>query len=109
MTEAANDIRVANLVERDRFVLKVLDERLFKFGVGCALQRDVERLDDDLIVIMSLVVGDKHFGITAAPEQARHKIAIINNTVFESQFRHSFSIVTAKSTRLNVTHWRCPL
>ena len=90
MAEPAYDVRVANLVERHGFVLKVLDERLFKLGIGRALQGDVERFDDHRLVVVQLIVSDKDFGIAAAPEQARHEVAIIDYAVFEFQFRHSF-------------------
>ena len=83
VAEPANDIRMADFVERYGFVLKILGERLFKLGVGRALQGDVERFDDDRLVCVALIVGDKDFGIAAATEQARHEVAIINYAVFE--------------------------
>ena len=83
----ANDYFALSEVTRRKWNL---DERLFKLGIGRALQGDVERLDDDRLVIVQLIVSDKDFGIATATEQARHEVAIIDNAVFEFQFRHGF-------------------
>jgi pyruvate-ferredoxin/flavodoxin oxidoreductase len=50
VAEPADDVRMADAVERDRLVLKVFDERSFEIGVKVVLHQHVERLDHDLAV-----------------------------------------------------------
>ena len=46
----ADDVRVSNTIESDRLVLKILDQRAFQFWIKVVLQKDVQRLDEDLAV-----------------------------------------------------------
>ena len=63
---------MAHAVERDRFVLKIFDQRAFQIGVQIVLHKNVERFDDDPAVRRpgrsENIAGDVNFGVTSAPE-----------------------------------------
>ena len=50
VSETADDVRMAHAVERNRFVLKIFDQRAFQIGVQIVLQENVESFDNDLFV-----------------------------------------------------------
>src|ERR1044072_7552286 len=47
MAQTTDDVGLARPVERDGFILKILDESLFEFRILVALQQNIQRLDDD--------------------------------------------------------------
>jgi len=83
MPQAANDVRVSHLVERNGFVLKILYKRLLKVRVGRALQGDVEGFDDYRLVRMQLVVSKENLRVAAATQAAIYEVAIIKYAVFQ--------------------------
>lgn len=88
VTQSLNDIRMPNAVERDRFVLKVLYERLFEVRVRRALQRRVQRLDNNRLLIAHLIVSEEYLRIAPASQAPLDQVTIVNQTVFQSQLRH---------------------
>jgi len=72
VTKAADDVRMADTVERDRFILKIFYECAFEIGVEIVLKKDIERFDDDLAVRRvsggNRITCEKYLGITAASQ-----------------------------------------
>jgi hypothetical protein len=72
VADAADDVRVANAVEGDRFILKVLDQSPFQIGVEIVLQKYVESLDNDRrlrrLRRSERVFRQKDLSITPTPE-----------------------------------------
>src|SRR5258706_8975532 len=87
VADAADDIRMANAIEGNGFVLKILDESSLKVGVEIVLKKHVERLDNDLAVRRlgrsEYIAGKKNFGITAESELVAYIISLIEPTSIE--------------------------
>ena len=68
--KAADDIRMANPVESNCFVLKIFDQCSFQIGIQVVLKKDVKGLDNDLTVRRlrrcEHVAGKVNFRVTAA-------------------------------------------
>jgi hypothetical protein len=88
VSEPLNDVRVTNSIERDGFVLKVLNQRQLKIRIGSPLQSCVQRLDDDGAAGIGLIVGKENLGIAPATEAALNQVAIIDYAVFQSKLGH---------------------
>jgi hypothetical protein len=78
---------VTNSIERNGFVLKVLNQRQFEIGIGSSLQRRVQGFDDDGPACISLIVREENLGIAPATQAALHQVAIIDYAVFQSKLR----------------------
>ena len=92
VADTADDIRMANAIERSGFVLKILDESSLKVRVEIVLKKHVERLDNDLAVRRlgrsEYVAGEKNFGITAAPELVANVISLIEPAIIKRKLLH---------------------
>src|SRR5215204_1228938 len=85
VSEAADDVRMAHAVERNRFVLKIFDERAFEVGVQIVLHKDVEGFDDDFFMRRlrggDSVQRDVNFGIAATTEELFDVVASVQAAV----------------------------
>src|SRR5215207_2940789 len=84
MSKTVYDVRMANAVERDCFVLKVRNERVLQLGVGCVLQIQIEGFDDDRArrtFRRSVVVGDVDLGIAATSKTFEDVVAPIKSAL----------------------------
>ena len=71
MTKTTDNVGMANAIESNRFVLKILDQRAFQFRILIALQQNVERLDDNaakLLVRSAAIARDINLRVTSATE-----------------------------------------
>ena len=71
MTQATDDVGMAHSIERHGFVLKILNQRLFKFGVLVTLEQNIQGLDDDFakaLISGGGVARQIDFRITPAPQ-----------------------------------------
>jgi hypothetical protein len=80
-----NDVRVTNSIERDGFVLEVLNQRQFEIWVGSSLQRRVQGFDDDGAAGIRLIIGKENLRIAPASQAALNQVAIIDYAVFQSK------------------------
>jgi len=83
-----NYVRMPNAIQRDRFVLKVLNQRLFELRVRGSLKRGVERLDDHEWFYPALIERKKDLGIASAAKAAVYQVTIVDYAVFQSKLRH---------------------
>ena len=85
MSEPADNVRIANTVEGDRFVLEVLDQRPFKIGIEIVLEKHVKRLNNDLTVWRlgrsESVTRNEDLGVTPAPEQFDNVITLVDPAI----------------------------
>lgn len=85
MANAANDIRVANPIESDGLVLKVLNQRSLEIRVQIVLQKDIEGFNDDVAVRRLRrcqdVAGKKNLRVAAPAEQLTDVIPFIKAAV----------------------------
>ena len=92
VTETADDVRMTHAVERDRFVLKIFDERPFEIGVQIVLHKNVERFDDDLFMRRlqggDIITRDINFGITATTEEFLNVVACVEAAVNKRKFSY---------------------
>src|SRR5205085_11908476 len=86
---------MAHGVERNRFVLKILDQRAFQLGIRRALQARVERFDHNLCAVSLTVVRHEDLSVAAQTEPLPNFVAIINQAVFELQLRHKVQLQVA--------------
>jgi hypothetical protein len=81
----ADHVRMADAIECDGFVLKILDERTFKIGIKVILQKDVQRLYDDLAVRglrrRKGVTRDEDLGVTPAPEKFDYVVTFVDPAI----------------------------
>src|SRR5262249_32619034 len=71
VTQAADDVRMPPAVQRNRFVLKILNQRALEVGVLVPLQQDIEGLDNDVtksFVGGGPVAGHINLGVAAPAE-----------------------------------------
>src|SRR6185503_6870135 len=115
VSETIYDVRMANAIECDCFVLKVRDERALQFDVGRVLQVEIQGLDDDRArgaFGRGVVVGDVDLRVAATSETLEDIVAAIKSTLLKLQFRHLFLATKGtKSTKSFATHTavRCSL
>ena len=80
MTKTADDVRMPNPIERYRFVLKILYQRMFKGLIGSVLQEHVQSFDYHRlgsVIGSGVVVRNVDLRIAAAPETFDDVIATI--------------------------------
>src|SRR5689334_4110482 len=80
VSETIDDVRMTNAIERDGFVLKVINKRPLKIRIGLALEIQIQRLDHDRAwraFSRGVVVGDVDLGITPASETFEDVIAVV--------------------------------
>src|SRR5215211_4053289 len=84
VSKTVYNVRMANAIERDRFVLKVGDERALQFDVGRVLQVEIEGLDNDRALSAfgrGVVVGDIDLRVAATSEALENIVAAIKSTL----------------------------
>jgi hypothetical protein len=85
MSDAANDIRVANAVECYRFVLKILDKGSLQVRVEVILEKDIQGLDHDILVRRLRrgkdIAGQNDLGITSPPELLANVVSLVQSAV----------------------------
>src|SRR5512143_2790130 len=84
VSEPLNNVRMPHPVQRNRFILKVLNQGLFQLRIGRSLKRGVESLDDDQPTFALLIVSKKYFGIASASQAALNQVTIVDYAVLES-------------------------
>src|SRR5436190_1319763 len=82
--EPLNDVWMTNAIEGNRFVLKVLNQRVLELRIGSSLKRGVERFDNRRPAFVLLIVREEYLGVAAASQAAIYQVSVINQTVFES-------------------------
>jgi hypothetical protein len=91
VSEAADDVRVTNTVERNGFVLEIFNQCALKVCVGHALQHDVQSFDNDrLRLSFSRAQVSRHvdFSVAAAPQAVQYLVATIEQGLLKFEFRH---------------------
>src|SRR5204862_2338582 len=92
VADPADDVRMTNAVERDRLVLKILDQGPLEIVIKIIMQEYVQRLDDDLAVgrlcRCERVTGEKDLGIAALPEPLANVISLIEPAVVQRKLFH---------------------
>src|SRR5437763_13622965 len=91
VTKAADDVGMADTIERNCFILKILDESLFEISILITLKQHVQSFDDDLaelFVRRRQIARHVDFGIAAATETIFDVIASINPALEKFQFGH---------------------
>src|SRR5437588_1865272 len=71
VTKAADDVGMADTIERNCFSLKILDESLFEISILITLKQHVQSFDDDfaeLLVGRCQIARHVDFGIAASTE-----------------------------------------
>ena len=86
--QSENNVWVPHPVQCDCFVLKVLDQRALKVRIRRSLERRVQRLYYGGRALAQLIVCEKYLRIATSSQAAFHQVAIINQAVFKSEFRH---------------------
>jgi len=85
MAQAADDVRVADPVECDRLVLKVLNEGSFEVCIKVILKEYIKCLDDDLpmrgLRRSERIAGDEDLGVTSPTEKFDHVIPFVDPAI----------------------------
>jgi hypothetical protein len=84
VAETANDVRVPNSIERDGFILKILDEGAFEIRILVTLKQNVKGFDNDvtkLLVRRSAIPRNVNLGITAVAETLFDVIAGVKSAL----------------------------
>ena len=85
VSEPADHIWVTDSIERNSFVLKILDQSSFKICIQIVLKKDVKGLYHDLAVIglrrSQCVTRNKDLGITSPAEVFDHVITPIDPAI----------------------------
>ncbi len=71
MTQAADDMRVAHTIERDCFVLKILNQGAFQLGILIALKQNIKGLDHNIaksFISRAQIARHVDLGIAAAAQ-----------------------------------------
>ena len=84
VAEATDDVRMANAIERDRFILKILNQRAFEIRILITLKQDVEGFDDD--VAKSFIGGRQvarhvNLCVAAAAQTVLDVIAVVESAL----------------------------
>ena len=88
---AATAVAPSSAIERDCFILKILDESLFEISILITLKQHIQSFDDDfaeLLVGRRQIARHVDFGIAAATETIFDVIASINPALEKFQFGH---------------------
>src|SRR5947199_6698954 len=86
-----DDVGMANTVESNSLVLKIFNQGALKVCVRHALQKNVQRLDDDslrLALSRVQISCDVNLGVTAAPQAVQYLVTTIEQRLLEFEFRH---------------------
>src|SRR5947207_10630918 len=84
VTEAADNIRMTHAVQRDRFILKVLNQGGLELGILITLQQHIECFDDDRaksLVRRGGVAGQINLRITAAPQTVFDVVTTVDSAL----------------------------
>src|SRR5689334_22823497 len=80
VSETIDDVRMTNAIERDCFVLKIINQRPLEIRIGLALEIQIQRLDHDRAwraFSRGVVIRDVDFGVTPAAETFEDVVAVV--------------------------------
>jgi hypothetical protein len=81
MSKPADDVGVANAIERDGFILKIFYERTLKLGIEIVLKEYIKRLDNYLemrrLRRRERIPGDKDLGVAPFTELADNVVPFV--------------------------------
>jgi hypothetical protein len=83
---------MANSIQRDCLILKILNQRLFQIRVRRSLKRGVEGFDDHQSIIALLIEGKKDLGIAPTAQAALYQVMVVDDAVFQSKLRHLLTL-----------------
>src|SRR5260370_864469 len=88
VAQPADYMGMADFIERQRFILKILYQGLLEISIRGPLQSGVQGLDYDRLIDVGEIARQKDFGIAAAAEASFNPIAIVNYAVFQPELGH---------------------
>ena len=92
VTDAADYVGVANAIERDRFVLEVLNKSSFEVVVEIVLEKNIQCLYDDISVgrlrRRERVAREKDLGIAALTEPLAYVVAFVEPAILQRKLFH---------------------
>src|ERR1043166_1949230 len=85
VAETADDVRVTNAVQSDRFVLEILDQRPLQIVVKIVLEKDIQGLYHDLLMRRLKrckdIVGEIDLGIAASAKLLVNIVSAVESAV----------------------------
>jgi hypothetical protein len=96
VSEAIDDVGVANTIQGDSFVLKVRNERPFQVNLGFTLKEDVQSLDYDRArgtVVSSVVICDINFRVATASKALDNVVPPVESALLKFEFRHYLALI----------------
>jgi hypothetical protein len=85
VSEPTDNVRMADSVQSDGFVLKVLDQCALKIGIEVVLKENVQCLDNDLAMRglrrRKGVTRDEDLGVTPAPEKFDYVVTFVDPAI----------------------------
>lgn len=85
VSESADNVRMADSVKSDGFVLKVFDKSALEIGIEVVLKEDIQSLDNYLAMRglrrRKSVTRDEDLGVAPAPEKFDYVVTFVDPAI----------------------------